>query len=246
MCGRKQAQLGGRARAHAAVTPGAQQAAAGRRLWRSTASLQGLCFCPGRGMTKASPGTTALGSDRAPGDVDSQRSSGVSEPLPEACQLCPQGGFQARYLRIKIMDTQGRERRSRVTQQEGAGGAPEQCPVPLAWVQPVTMDSRNGSPPHADVSRWMSSAGEEGVSSPGEALGTPHRNSGKERPSTCRGGRGCWLSLCEPALGTCTELLPREPRRTREVHPQWEQISLLPNTTCQPPKPDARPWSGGP
>lgn len=71
-------------------------------LYKACASVQ-----EERGMTKASPGTAALGSDRAPGDVDSQGLPGT-RPLPEACQLCH--GVCVRYLRIKICGHPGRER----------------------------------------------------------------------------------------------------------------------------------------
>ena len=186
-------------------------------------------------MTKASLGTTALVSDRAPASTfghfglpgemppslrgrGQSRSAGVSGPLPEGCELCHRPCV--RYLRVTIMDTQGEKgTHPRHTAEEGELEAPEPCPVLLARVQPVRLDSgKLTAPTQLPQGGGAVRAGRKG--SPGvRRHWAPHtRTSGEEGLPLAGGGRGCWLSLCETtSLDTCTELLPGEPGRTREL-----------------------------
>lgn len=134
--------------------------------------------------------------------------------------------------------------------EEGELAAPKMRPVPLAQVQPARLDLGKLTPP----SSWrkveeQSQGREEGVSKSQVALSAPHRELWKGGPSTCRGGRVCWLSLCETtALDTCTELLPRGPGRTGEAHRQGERILASPqHVQPQSPTRDPAPrGDGGP
>lgn len=134
--------------------------------------------------------------------------------------------------------------------EEGELAAPKMRPVPLAQVQPARLDLGKLTPPCSWRKVEEQSQGrEEGVSKSQVALSAPHRELWKGGPSTCRGGRVCWLSLCETtALDTCTELLPRGPGRTGEAHRQGERILASPqhvqpqSPTCDPaPRGDGGP-----
>ena len=118
--------------------------------------------------------------------------------------------------------------------------------VPLAQVQPARLDLGKLTPPCSWRKVEEQSQGrEKGVSKSQVALSTPYTELWKGGPSTCRGGRGCWLSLCETtALDACSELLPRGPGRPTT---RGSGSLLHPNTCIHSPTRNPAPrGEGGP
>lgn len=115
--GRQQAQLGGGAVALYSLF------------------LQGLCFCPGRGMTAGpSLGNNVLDLDRAR-EMWTVKVFRSFRATARACQLCH--GVCVRYLRVKIMTPRERkESQPGQHSEEGKGRGPRAVPCSTGSVQP--------------------------------------------------------------------------------------------------------------